>query len=165
MFTAGVLGVINRTPPAPPESSPPRVEVNTETPVATAETFLDAWRKRDHDTATRLSAGVARQQVQERKRSDESLSDDERDVKTQVWDAMASSRLTLTVDERSETDDGQTLLRTRAVGEFLGRPYERRVAFGLTERDGSWRVTQMILGEHLQEPPDFLGSASREPER
>ena len=106
--------------------------------------------------ALTLSTGEARRRVEERRHQDDSLTSEERDVKTQVWDAMAQTRLRLEVDESRILEDGTTLLRTRAVGEFLGRPYERRIAFGLSSEERGWRVSRMTLGQQLHETPDFL---------
>ena len=164
MFTIGVLAVLNRTPPAQHPRSTVRVALETDTPAATAETFLDAWRKRDHETAALLSTGTARQQVQERKRKDESLTPDERDVKAQVWDAMAQTRLSLEVDGSTQTEEGE-----RPSSEHVRLATSSDVhtnaasTLQLSRHRGEWRVTRMTLGEQLQEAPDFLDTTPASP--
>ncbi len=158
MFSIGVLLLLNRDysqyAPEVPESS--RVELRLDSAEATAETFLDAWRKREHPVARHLSTGPARNQVDARAAEDASLEDEEHEVKHQVWDVISSSRLTYVVDERQPQGDGVVLLRGRATGDFLGRPYERRVGFVMQERGDEWRVAEMVLGDHLTEVPGFL---------
>jgi hypothetical protein len=191
MVSLGVVAYLAAGPaaPEPREPKPPPVTVDTGTPVATAESFLDAWRKRRHDIALGLSLGPAHQAVRERQAADARLSEEEYAIKEQVWDRMAHSRLSLHVDRRealrdespkaaggapaaapptgAETDiaprngdprapTGSVLLRGRATGQFLGKPYEREIEFVLARDAERWKVSHMDLGTITSEVPKML---------
>lgn len=131
-------------------------------PRVVAENFLDAWRKRDHDGALALATGTAAEKVRERRQADARLSDEDRSVKEQLWDPMASERLTLEVD-REEPIEGGLALFGRAVGRFVGRPYEREVTFELVEEGSGYRVRSMELGRILSETPEILDVEEKAP--
>lgn len=139
--------------PRDPDAPPP---VDARTPEATAESFLDAWRKREHDIASALSTGPARARVEARRQRDDALTAEERGIKEQVWDAMASSRLGLEISESQRGGDGRLSLRGAMVGEFVGRPYRRGVSFQLVEVQGRWFVEDMDFGEITTEVPEVL---------
>jgi hypothetical protein len=159
MICVGLIGFLwNRSAPETPRAPTPdeiEVLVDTSTPERAAESFLDAWRKRAHDVAAELTEGVAREAVEDRRRRDEALSPEERDLKRQLWDAMASERLRLRLDESERLDDGLAL-RGVAEGTFLDRPYERRMELVLVEREGGWRVRSFAFGEILTDLPPGL---------
>jgi len=134
----------------------PGVSVDTSTPALAAESFLDAWRKRNHGIAMDLSVGRARGAVLARQEADERLTPEELEVREGVWDHMADSRLTLQIDQSEELDDGRVRLMATAEGSFLDRPYRREMGFTLRERHDGWVVEHMELGEILTETPDFL---------
>ena len=165
MVCVGLLGFLwNRRAAEPMRAPTPNeieVLVDTSTPERAAESFLDAWRKRAHDVAAELTEGVAHEAVEDRRRRDEALSPEERDLKRQLWDAMASDRLRLRLDESERLDGGEGLneglaLRGVAEGTFLDRPYERRMELVLVERDDGWRVRSFSFGEILTELPPSL---------
>ena len=135
---------------------PSRVTVDDRTPEAAAESFLDAWRKREHDVAASLAVGEALTAVRAREERDAHLSDQERDLQRQVWDAMATSRLDLFLRESENLPGGDLRLAGVAEGEFLERPYEREMEFVMKEVQGAWRIESIHFGEILTELPAAL---------
>ncbi|MEZ4250497.1 MAG: hypothetical protein R3B99_19870 [Polyangiales bacterium] len=159
MICVGLLGFLwNRTAPTPSSPTPNAIEVlvDTSTPERTAESFLDAWRKREHALAEEMSEGVAREAVIVRRRRDEALSPEERDLKRQLWDSLAADRLQLRLNESERLEDDALALRGIAEGTFLDRPYERRMELVLVEREGGWKVRSFSFGEILSDVPSAL---------
>jgi len=160
MVCVGVIAIIatgddgEADAEAPP--SPHEIPVDARTPEAAAETFLDAWRKRDHAICRQLSVEGALEAVVHRQEEDRALTDDEREVKSRVWDSMASGRLGLEIAESENVSETTIILRGAAVGEFLGRPYEREVEFTMVRIEDEWKVSRMGLGDILSDMPDFL---------
>lgn len=139
---------------------------DTDTPEHTAEAFLDAWRKRDHERALALSVGAASNAVVQRRAEDDQLTEHERALKEQVWDEMARESLHLKIRDSRQLEQGRLLLRGIAEGEFLDNPYRRRITFVLTPKGERWRVADMQLGEILTELPGLLElDPSRDPGR
>ncbi len=159
MISVGVVAVMatgsNGEVEAEAPASPHEIPVDTRTPEAAAETFLDAWRKRDHVLCRDLAVDGALEAVIFRQEEDAALTQEERAVKSQVWDTMATSRLELQISE-SEDIEGGIILRGAAVGDFLGRPYEREVEFTMVQVGDDWKVSRMGLGDILSDMPDFL---------
>lgn len=139
-----------------PAPSPHEIPIDTRTPEAAAETFLDAWRKREHVICRDLAIEGALEAVLTRQEEDQALSADEREVKSRVWDAMSSGRLILELSESSEISETAVGLLGTAKGDFLGRPYEREVEFTMVRIGDEWKVARMGLGDILSEMPDFL---------
>ncbi|MCB9614667.1 MAG: hypothetical protein H6721_09540 [Sandaracinus sp.] len=159
MICVGLLGFLwNRTVPAPTAPTPDATDllVDTSTPERTAESFLDAWRKRAHELAEEMSEGVAREAVITRRRRDEALSPEERDLKRQLWDSLAADRLQLRLNESERLEDDALALRGIAEGTFLDRPYERRMEIVVVEREGGWKVRSFAFGEILSDVPSAL---------
>ncbi len=159
MVCIGVVGFVLSGEPEPePEepSGPSGVVVDTTTPERTAESFLDAWRKRDHTVAARLSSGEALVEVEARRRRDDDLTDHERELKAQVWDAMARERLRLFLHEAENLEGGRIRLSGHAKGRFLGSDYEREVHFVVHPADEGWRVEQFVAGEIVSDTPGVL---------
>jgi len=157
MLCIGVIGFVLRCEPEPEEvETPAEVVVDTTTPERTAESFLDAWRKREHTIAARISSGEALSEVEARRRRDENMSDHERELKAQVWDAMAQDRLRLLLHEAENLEGGRIRLSGRAHGTFLGNEYEREMDFVLHPGDDGWRVEQFHAGEILSDTPSVL---------
>lgn len=157
MVSVGIVSVLNRDLPVSEDGPAKHVEVRRTTPKDAAETFLDAWRKRNHQVALRLSTGPAREQVQARQAKDADLSPEGRAMTEEVWQALADTRLTLVIEEERAAGEDGRILRGRAVGTFMNRRYERLVAFVTRKGWGErWVVEQMSLGEQLSEAPDFL---------
>jgi hypothetical protein len=134
--------------------------VDQRTAERAAESFLDAWRKREHATALALSRGEAREAVRARQRSDAALGEEERQLKQQVWDAMASTRLALSVHESETLDGGRVAIRGVAQGRFVGDVYRREVRFVVAPEDADggdrWVVEHMRLGDILSDVPGVL---------
>ncbi len=141
----------NSEPPAPSQ-----VLVETGTPEKICETFLDAWRKRDHEIAARFATGDALSAVLARKEQDERLTDDERQLKAQLWDQMASGRLAFRPAESSNLDGGRLRLQGTAEGTFVGSPYSREVAFVLVPEADGHKVEGIDFGEILSDVPSTL---------
>ncbi|MCS6799924.1 MAG: hypothetical protein NZ898_15655 [Myxococcota bacterium] len=139
--------------------------VDDSTPEAAAESFLDAWRRREHAVALGLSTGAARDAVVSRRDAELQFGQEGAELKRRAWDPLAAERLALRV-EGSEVLDGQRVrLFTVAEGRFLGRPYARRIAFDV-RRDGvRWRVEHMRLGEILGAPPPSIDTPLRDSEQ
>lgn len=158
MVSVGVLAfaLSNTTPTEDVPDALPGVMVDDSTPERAAESFLDAWRKRAHQTARDLTVGEARAMVDERAAADEALSESERDLKRQVWDAMAASRLSLYLNESENLEGGRLRLSGTAEGEFLERPYERAMDYVMSETSEGWRVESVAFGEILSDVPDVL---------
>jgi hypothetical protein len=125
-------------------------EVDMSTPERAAETFLDAWRKRDHRAALAASQGGARERVAARQLRDRQLSGPERALKEQVWDTMAAARLALMINESEDLDGGVISLRGTAEGEFLSERYVREVRFAVAPDGHRWLVEEFEFGEILE---------------
>ncbi len=167
MVCVGVLAFLWHTKPAPdpePPGAPDTVEVRTETPEDAAESFLDAWRKRDHAIAKQLSVGPAHEAVVGREQGDEGLDEETRSI-VKVWNDMARDRLEFVPDESADLEDGKLLLAGQAEGEFLGRPYERRIRFVLTHGPEGYRVYDMQLGPRVGEGHDAGPPPGEMPQR
>ena len=79
----------------------PSSRKRTRTPEAAAESFLDAYRRREHATALALSVGDAHAQASARMERDERATPEERAAKEQLWDKMAAPRLRFVVTARA----------------------------------------------------------------
>ncbi len=165
MLSVGVMSWLwVRAPETPAAVSPTTLIVDATTPERAAESFLDAWRKREHEVATDLTAGVAHQKVAERAASDARMTEHERELKVRLWDAMASGRLDLLIDEMAYLDEERVRVAGIASGTLLGEPYERQMQFWLrpaeagVEADDAhdWRVDDFEFGEILTEVPRVL---------
>lgn len=158
MISIGVLGYLVGSQPSTEElgSHRPTLVVDDSSPEDAAESFLDAWRKREHTVAAALSVGEARAMVDARAATDDAMTPSERDLKAQVWDAMADSRLELFLNESEELEAGRLRLSGIASGDFLGHPYERTMQYILTPTDEGWRVAAVEFGEILSDVPDVL---------
>lgn len=148
MVSIGVVAVISSqhggADATPTEAAPvvPRdVPVDQRTPERAAESWLDAWRTRSHDVALRLSAGVAREKVELRRTREEQMSPEDRALGEAVWKQLADTRLRLRIDESENLPNGNLTLRGRAEGEWMGRPYIRRMEFVMEKRGLEWFVT------------------------
>jgi len=143
---------------------PSAVSVITETPEDAAESFLDAWRKRDHEIAKQLSVGPAHETVVAREAGDEGLDEETRSI-VKVWNDMARDRLEFVPDESANLEDGKLLIAGQAQGEFLGRPYERRIRFVLVHTEAGYRVHDMQLGPRVGEVVDAGPPPGEMPQR
>ncbi|MFO0695649.1 MAG: hypothetical protein U0230_18955 [Polyangiales bacterium] len=114
-----------------------------------AETYLDAWRKRDHATALAVSEGQAHGEALARKQAEERLDPAQRAATAEAWGAMATSRLRFVEERRRDLGDGRVYLEGRAEGTFLGQPYARLVGFEIARRAEGFRVLRMDLGSQL----------------
>lgn len=158
MVSIGAFGMWAAMGPRQREETPPspEIQVDASTPERAAESFLDAWRKRAHDAAAALAIGRALERVEERAARDARMSDHERELKAQVWDAMARERLRLRLHEAENLEAGGLRLRGTAEGTFLGHPYSRAVEFVLRPDGEAWRVEDFSFGEILTETPGAL---------
>ncbi len=133
------------------------VLVDTTTPERVAETFLDAWRKREHTVAAHVSIGRAHDLVIGRQEQDLRMSREEKQLKKQVWDALAKGRLAFHIDRSENLAHGRIQLEGVAVGEFVGKPYRRQMQFVVAPGEhGHWLVADMRFGEILSRTPDVL---------
>ena len=168
MISVGAIAWWTATvePEAPSEpiaSRPVTVHVDRSTAERAAESFLDAWRKREHSTALALSAGEARRAVLQRQRRDAEMTDEELELKRTLWDEMATERLRLSLSSSEHLPEGRLRLTGRASGTFLGNAYERELAFVLFEQeDQGWTVEDMQLGAILSPMPQ-LPPGDRDP--
>ena len=133
-----------------------RVELVDDTPEHAAESFLDAWRKREHATAARLATGPALARVRARQSADAALAGPERELKQKVWDAMATERLAFFVEESERLPRGRLALRGTAEGTFLDAPYERALEFITVPEGDAWRVEDLTFGPILSDVPELL---------
>ena len=97
-----------------PGSTRPPVDVRDGTPEAVAETFLDAWRKRDYEVAMALSVARAAASVEARRRREQAMTAEEREGAAQLWNTMAEHRLTLEIHDRQAPDADHVVLATPA---------------------------------------------------
>lgn len=123
-----------------------RARRDVSSPAAVAESFLDGWRKRDHDTTLALSIEQAHVEAQGRKDGDEALDEEARAVQERLWPRMANTRLRVEVERTTSRGPGRTYIEGRAVGTFLEKPYVRRIAFEIAETADGLRVARMDLG-------------------
>jgi hypothetical protein len=127
-----------------PGATPPAVDVRQGTPEAVAETFLDAWRKRDYEVAMALSVARAAASVEARRRRESAMTEQERETAAQLWNTMAEHRLLLEIHDRQAPDDDHVTLAAVARGRFLNQEYANAVRFELRRDDaGGWKVEAM----------------------
>lgn len=155
MLSLGALVLFAKrpTPPSSPDR-PADLRIDQRTPEHAAESFLDAWRKRRFDDALRLSKGMAAEAVRAKKARDQALGAEAEDM-LKVWEQLAENRLELRVRESENLREARLALRGDAVGEFMGRPYQRPIEFVLMRVDDKWFVEEMYLGD----APDLSGDA------
>ncbi len=122
----------------------PEVDVRRGTPEAVAETFLDAWRKRDYEVAMVLSVARAAAEVEARRRRESAMTEQERETAAMLRNTMAEHRLTLEIHEREAPDSDHVILAAVARGHFLNQDYANAVRFELRrDTDGEWKVEAM----------------------
>lgn len=151
-FGGPLFGVEETRGDAP---EPASVEVDTSTAERAAESFLDAWRKREHALALELSVGAAHEAAESRLDADLELNEEDQRIRA-VWDSLAQTRLTLRIEVAEDIETDRVLLQTVAQGRFLDRPYEREIIFIVKRIGDDWRVEDMQLGRNLTESPDVL---------
>ena len=158
MLSVGVVALLAaRSASSPDEpANASRVRVLDDTPEHVAESFLDAWRKREHDVALALSVGPAQARVRARQATDAALAGPERELKQKVWDAMATERLEFFVEESERLPEDRLALRGTAEGTFLDAPYERALEFITAPSGDAWRVEDLTFGPILSEVPELL---------
>jgi len=151
MVCAGLVGMLWNVGAAPDlevDELPTPVDVDDRTPEAAAETFLDAWRKRDHAIAEALAIGQALDQVRSRRERDGAGADPQLE---KIWDEMAANRLEFAVDSAENlASEGDMRLVGVANGTFLSQPYAREVAFEMHETPDGWRVRSITFGDILE---------------
>ena len=159
MVAIGVVALTN-TGDEPAPVAPPSIQralIDQSTPERAAESFLDAWRKRDHESALELTEGEAHEAVLARQARDMRLTEHERELKAQVWDAMAQNRLRLMIDEAEELEGNRLRITGTAEGDFLGSPYVRQVEMITRAHPGGMNVVEAFaFGEILSELPGEL---------
>ena len=133
-----------RTETRAPE--PLRARRDLSSPTKVAETFLDGWRKRDHDTTLALSIEQAHVDAIGRRDAEAALDDESRAVQRELWPRMANTRLRVDVERTTSRGPGRTYLEGKAVGTFLDKPYVRRVAFEVVQTPDGLRIARMDLG-------------------
>jgi len=160
MLCAGIIALASAPPPEEITNEPlpdNAVLVDRTTAERVAESYLDAWRKREHAVASSISRGAALAAVQARAAEDEAMSPHERELKRQVWDAMARTRLRLMLDEATNLEGGAVELVGTAEGEFIGEPYVRQVRFVCAPTaEDEWIVEQAEFGDILTPTPRIL---------
>ena len=161
MLCVGAIGIWWATSaPTEPEAAPITTRIDLSTAERAAESFLDAWRKRDHSGARSAAVGEAQAAVDAREARDRALSGSERQLNAQLWDELARDRLRLLLNESNVLDaphGGEALeLLGVAQGRFMGDEYQREVRFELERQDEDWHVRVMELGEILSDTPAFL---------
>ncbi|MBO6938863.1 MAG: hypothetical protein JJ863_28100 [Deltaproteobacteria bacterium] len=150
MLCAGLVGMlwnVGSEPEIQVDELPTPVDVDDRTPEAAAETFLDAWRKRDHAVAETLAIGDALDQVRSRRDRDGVGADPQLE---KIWNEMAANRLEFAVDTAENLEGGDMRLIGVAEGTFLSQPYAREVAFEMHETPDGWRVQSIVFGEVLE---------------
>ncbi|MCB9591864.1 MAG: hypothetical protein H6719_03935 [Sandaracinaceae bacterium] len=146
--------------PLEPEA-PSALHIDDNTPEAAAESFYDAWRRRNWEAARALSVGAASDSVHQKQAADEALNHEERVLAERGWEALASAPLTLSIDQVDIDGDDRFSLRAVAAYDFVGTPYRRRVVMHVQGTPEGYRVSEMELGDVLTElPPMFRGGAA-----
>ncbi|MEM1414986.1 MAG: hypothetical protein AAGH15_08800 [Myxococcota bacterium] len=157
MLSVGIIALLAvRDADAPTPIDISRVRVIDDTPEHVAESFLDAWRKREHAIAAGLATGPALEAVELRRVADAALARSERELKQKVWDAMATERLDFFVEESERLPEGRLALRGTAEGTFLDQPYERQLEFVTAPSGEVWRVEAVTFGPILSDVPELL---------
>lgn len=159
MLSVGVVGLVSarncdpavRTPGEAPPVVPRDVRVDQSSPERAAESWLDAWRTRSHELALRLSSGIAREKVEARRTREEQMTPEDRALGEAVWKQLADTRLRLQINESENLPYGRLALRGSAVGEWMGRPYVRRMEFVMEKRGGDWFVNSYRFFEDEQD--------------
>ena len=140
-----------------PPVVPREVAVDQGTPERAAESWLDAWRTRAHDVGLRLSVGVAREKIAQRQQREVEMSPEDRALGEAVWKQLADTRLRLQINESENLEGGRIALRGHGVGEWMGRPYVRRMEFVMEKRGAAWFVAAYRF---IENEPDLAGPAA-----
>jgi hypothetical protein len=163
MLSIGAVALISAQQgdaPTAPDAAPPivprEVAVDQTSPERAAESWLDAWRTRAHDTGLRLSVGAAREKIELRRTREEAMSPEDRALGEAVWKQLADTRLRLQINESEDLEGGRLALRGRGVGEWMGRPYVRRMEFVMEKRGAAWFVASYRF---FEDEPDLAGPA------
>ncbi len=134
------------------DASASPIVVDATTPEGAAESYLDAYRRREHAIALALSVGDAHALAATRQARDARATPEELAAKAHLWDKMAAPRLRFVVTSREPSGATGERMRGRAEGTFLEQRYVREVSFEVVPEDGEWRVARMELGEVLEGP-------------
>lgn len=162
MLCIGVVAIVvamhrGDARPRATETGPAHVLVDQTTPERAAESWLDAWRTRAHEDALRLSVGAARDAVRKRMEDEQHMSPEDRAIGEAVWQQLADTRLHFVVSQSDHLPDGRLGLRGRAVGEWMGDPYERGLALVMEKRGPDWFVADYHFDDptrHARTPAD-----------
>lgn len=150
MVCIGIVALViaSREPEQPPRADG-SVFIDTATPEATAESFLDAWRKRRFSEARDIAIGPAAELVAQRLAADENVAAEDKTAQS-LWDVLAAPRLRFLVQESVELSGREGVdLRGVVTGDFMGGPYRREVEFVVLQTREGWRVERMALGRIL----------------
>ncbi|UJR81113.1 hypothetical protein [Sandaracinus amylolyticus] len=169
MIVIGVLAWMvarDRAEQAPVETAQrPQVaelHIDDRTPEAVAESFYDAWRRREWEAAERIAVGDARARVHEKRARDAQLDAQEREMAREAWLALAGAPLTMFFQQSDTLEPDQRIaLRGIAGYDVMSQPYRREVEFEVVRVAGSdggerWRVERMVPGRVLTDVPDLL---------
>jgi hypothetical protein len=161
MISIGVVAMISSqqgSAPASEGAAPPvvprEVAIDQTSPERAAESWLDAWRTRAHDVGLRLSVGTAREKIALRRTREEAMSPEDRALGEAVWKQLADTRLRLQINESENLEGGRLALRGHGIGEWMGRPYVRRMEFEMEKRGAAWFVAAYRFYEN---EPDVAG--------
>jgi hypothetical protein len=139
----------------PTERTAAQVRIDASTPERAAESFLDAWRKREFERAQGISTGEARAAVDAKIAADQELGD-AREEYQQIWATLAADRLRFVPEESENMPRNRIALRGVAEGDFAGREYRRVMEFILVNAGDHWLVEEMTPGPILSDMPDIL---------
>ena len=137
------------------EAAREQLRVDTSTPERAAESFLDAWRKREFERARDIASGEARAAVEAKIASDNELGEARAEYQ-EIWASLAADRLDFVPEESEDLPGGRIALRGVAQGDFAGRDYRRVMEFILAPDGERWSVEEMTPGPILSEVPDIL---------
>ena len=91
------------------------------------------------------------------------MSPEDRAIGEAVWKELADTRLHFEVQESEHLEGGRLGLRGRAVGEWMGRPYERGLSFVMEQRGRDWFVWDYHFAEVEDGARDFDAAGFPDP--
>lgn len=164
MIAIGAVAALTAKPPTPPPETrlqrmvgdSSELYIDDRTPETTAESFLDAWRRRAWHDAERIAVGEALEEVRAKRRIDLEMNEEERRLAQEIWDRLSSARLRVLFRRNDNYEDGRIALQGVAAYEFLGDPYRREMEWLLAPEGDHWRVERMVSGRIITPLPGLV---------
>jgi hypothetical protein len=131
--------------------------IDDRTPERVAQSYLDAWRRRQWDQAAGISIGAARTAALEKQAMDLDVEHEDRVMAREVWERLSSAPLEVEFTGSERLDQaGGLYLHGIASYEFMGAPYRREIGWVVRPEGTLFRVERMENGTVLTAVPRML---------